>query len=317
LIELLVVIAIIALLIALLLPAVQAAREAGRRSQCQNNLKQIGLAISNYESHLGLLPFGSNGRPCSQYLWAIGDVHTMILPYLEQDAAYNAWNWAHSAFPNMPDCPAPGVDFNRTAREIRLEVYLCPSDTPPLGGYPGNSYRSCSGSSAYADPNFTAGSPPPNGVFFFRSSTRMAEITDGVSQTAFFSELRMGDGTNDGIRDGLIVDIADAQFLNDDPCGGNGLAFPLEGWFYIGDHLFGMYNHTRTPNDPRPNCFNGGVGRTRHFQSRMAASSRHPGGVHVLMGDGSTRFVSDTVDAVIWRAIASRNGAEQIDNTQY
>ncbi len=318
LIELLVVIGIIALLIALLLPAVQSAREAGRRSQCTNNLKQIGLAIAVYESDLRVLPFGHNATPCSAGIWSSGEVQTMILPFLDQAAAYNAWNWTHCAFPSPPDCPAPGVDFNLTARSIPLEVFLCPSDSVPLGDFPGNSYRSCSGSGPFADPNFTAGGLVPNGVFYFRSSTRTADISDGASQTAFFSEVVMGDGDANGLpRDGLIVDLPEAQFLGDDPCAGGGTIFPLESWYYAGTYIFAMYNHTRAPNDPRPNCFNTGQFRTRTLQARMAASSRHPGGVHVLMGDGSVRFVSDGIDLAIWQAIGSRNGSEKIDNTQF
>src|SRR5262245_51249501 len=118
LIELLVVIAIIAVLIALLLPAVQSAREATRRIQCTNNLKQLGLAMHQYHESLNALPFGD-----LTYSWADFSSNTMLLPYLEQGSLYNSINFSAQLLPANPGCPE-----NTTAQYATLSVMNCPSD---------------------------------------------------------------------------------------------------------------------------------------------------------------------------------------------
>src|SRR5262249_40657958 len=158
LIELLVVIAIIAVLIALLLPAVQAAREAGRRAQCVNNLKQFGLALNNYESACSVFPFGQgadymNTLP-SAPVYARWSAHSQILPYMEQSTLWNAINF--SLPPETPDPGAlgmmagmgmfaPYLDPNRansTVFSVSMNVFLCPSDSagPASSGFSGNNY---------------------------------------------------------------------------------------------------------------------------------------------------------------------------------
>jgi prepilin-type N-terminal cleavage/methylation domain-containing protein/prepilin-type processing-associated H-X9-DG protein len=317
LIELLVVIAIIAVLIALLLPAVQQAREAARRAECENHLKQIGLALANYESTHGILPFGTSSTICTN-AWHIGDAQSMILPQLEQQALYDSWNFKVPSFPNPADCPSPGADFNRTPRETRLEVFLCPSDRPPdFPGFPGNSYKSCSGSEPFADARFVANGKVPDGIFYYYSGTRMAEIRDGTSHTALFSEMRMGDGVADGVGDAELVDVGEAQMMQDDPCGYGGSLVTYEGWLYCGTYVTAMYNHTRTPNDRRPNCYNFASGRTRYLQGRMAASSYHPGGVNVVLADGSVHFVSESIDLGIWKALGSRALGERFSDADF
>jgi prepilin-type N-terminal cleavage/methylation domain-containing protein/prepilin-type processing-associated H-X9-DG protein len=214
LIELLVVIAIIAVLIALLLPAVQAAREAARRIQCTNNLKQIGLALHNYISANGSVPPASlpvtiaagtiinNGNFSAQ---------ARLLPFMEQQNLYDAANFSINCING-----AVGADMNSTVVATRLSAFLCPSDTPPawtmnpITAYtavsPGNNYFASVGSSLEFASSETGG--PPNGLFSSLlnpavkgtpgpgSVVTLAGITDGTSNTIAFGEWRIGDGVN-------------------------------------------------------------------------------------------------------------------------
>jgi prepilin-type N-terminal cleavage/methylation domain-containing protein/prepilin-type processing-associated H-X9-DG protein len=222
LIELLVVIAIISVLIALLLPAVQSAREAARRAQCVNNLKQIGLAIHNYISTNDCVP--AAGFPAwvqeSQYYICNGDfsIHARLLPYLEQQNLYNAANFSFAVFNSTV-----GDLINHTVQATRLTAFLCPSDTPPnwyIQGTnsqiediraPGNNYFGSVGSSYEFDASWTGG--PPNGVFSYLGASNnanatinpvptsksfapvtLAGIRDGTSNTIAFGEWKVGDG---------------------------------------------------------------------------------------------------------------------------
>jgi prepilin-type N-terminal cleavage/methylation domain-containing protein len=202
LIELLVVIAIIAVLIALLLPAVQAAREAARRAQCTNNLKQIGLAVSNYETSTGTLPPGSFWAASGTGPGKTGDgfsVFVMILPQMEQQAAYNLVNFSLS-YKN----PA-----NLTIAGVGIAALACPSDPPaaqqqPLSPAiyqappPGSwtqaftSYAACTGTwdvrPSLSAANFGQQVSNMNGTIYMYSATRMGDIQDGTSQTLLIGE---------------------------------------------------------------------------------------------------------------------------------
>jgi len=204
LIELLVVIAIIAVLIALLLPAVQAAREAARRAQCTNNLKQIGLAMANYESATGALPMAYAQRATGAYAqyniqtqesgWGACSPHSLMLPFLEQMPAYNAINWSTTLTANMD------YRINGTSISMRLTTFLCPSSTLPVGNledgsgaYPGNNYWASVGPSCLP---WAVGNP--TGIFRICAvgtpgAFLMRDITDGTSNTIAFSEWKMGD----------------------------------------------------------------------------------------------------------------------------
>jgi len=212
LIELLVVIAIIAVLIALLLPAVQSAREAARRSQCVNNLKQLGLALHNYESAAGSFPLGGNSAPqtpgsvCNPvthdgcYDWGAWSAQSMLLPYIEQRAIYDALNFMTTARGNGDREVA-----NSTGMMATVASFLCPSSSPPpritqnrwdangvvMGFFPGNSYFASAGSTI-----MWIGWPinNPNGVFNVGGAAfGIRDITDGTSNTIAFGEWRIGD----------------------------------------------------------------------------------------------------------------------------
>src|SRR3954467_4303713 len=196
LIELLVVIAIIGVLIALLLPAVQAEREAARRMQCTNNLKQIGIALHNYHDTDGCFPWCGltilNPTVTSTIQWS---PHTRFLPHVEQRALYAALNFSFVG----SDPP------NATVTATKVASFLCPSDPRqniPVAGWAGTNYRGSQGNSLVygygdSDPtNVNAGMPPPNGLFFSNMLVKFADITDGLSNTAAFSEHCLGDFDN-------------------------------------------------------------------------------------------------------------------------
>lgn len=306
LIELLVVIAIIGVLIALLLPAVQAAREAARRAQCTNNLKQIALAMHNYIDSKGTLP-------AAQYLSNGFSALAMALPYLEQQPLFNALNTSF-----MTDAPQ-----NTTAAMSEISSLLCPSDFPnrlPARGaatnYMANKGKQVMWLTPFMGPN--ASLPSPDGAFFAESAVRFAEFTDGTSNTAFFSERCKADGSN------AIISPLEDVFLHLGAPTTPHEAFTLcreldistfatQFPFFMGApwlHGQHSYQHSSPPN-----------GRSCGFftvlRATMPPSSRHPGGVNLAMGDGSVRFVKQTINLDTWRAVGTRAGGEVISNSDF
>jgi len=185
LIELLVVIAIIAVLIALLLPAVQQAREAARRMQCRNNLKQLGLALHNYESTHRVFPPGTLGFP---YVWS---AQAQLLPFVEQANLKDVFDF------NLPPLTFGGMHplaaANEQAAKSRLPLLTCPSDSeavPGSGFNGGISYPACGGSGTVNDGSINNA----DGVIFARSSIRFRDLVDGTSNTVVFGEQLLGDG---------------------------------------------------------------------------------------------------------------------------
>ena len=319
LIELLVVIAIIAVLIGLLLPAVQAAREAARRSQCVNNLKQIGLAMHNYHDIQGVFPHSRGlstpgpGFPATATFSGLA----RLLPYMEQTSAFNTIN-----FDWLPTDPQ-----NSTIQGTAVAGFNCPSDPQATlpAGQAGLNYRPCEGSGvlftygASDTGGANASMPPPDGVFFSVSNTKMADVTDGTSNTAAWSERLKGDFTNaiSTERTDLFwpktfpatpdAAIADCRSIDSKNLGFQGSSTTGAPW--ISGSISSCYNHAGPPNT-RSCMFPPG-------RILNNATSAHPGGVNMLLCDGSVRFVKDTVSLVPWRALGTRNGGEVISADAY
>jgi len=336
LIELLVVIAIIAVLIALLLPAVQAAREAARRSQCVNNLKQLGIAMHNYHDVNGALPWSQG--PYGP--WTDWSVLVGILPHMEQGALFNAINFGVNYGGTALNPAIPGGAINSTAMRIQVAGYLCPSDDIRLTNAEGHTnYAACVGNMPIFYPRSDSlGRADTNGMFGPHSgpygaglkNTTFSSIRDGLSMTAMMSEYVKGSGTaNNQKRDpsrpsasaSLIPLTSDIR--NPGPYRTACLAAdpkvattPLIGGYSRGQywqlgHPHGAsYNHVMTPNTW--SCASNPNGSLNNYDGSMGASSYHSGGVNVLFGDGTVRFVKDSVSPQTWWAIASRADSEVV-----
>lgn len=300
LIELLVVIAIIAVLIALLLPAVQQAREAARRSQCKNNLKQLGLAIHNYHDVFLCFPIADvNGtsNPVS--------AHARLLPYMDQTPVFNLIDF------NVPYDHAN----NNVPRMLELPVFRCPSDPDSLPASIGgrNNFYWNAGNGVVMYASGAAGQPTPNGILYHNVKVRFSDITDGTSNSAAMSEKMTGDGSNgistpatDTYRPGTYPNTADEAMQQCNATDTTNLA--MQGYSNVGGpwlqqyHSTNQYNHVLPPN-----------GRSCMFPpGRIATTvnSKHTGGVHLMLCDGSVRFISNSIHLGSWRALGSINGGE-------
>jgi len=306
LIELLVVIAIIAILIALLLPAVQAAREAARRSTCKSQLKQIGVAIHNYEETYGVMPAawiynGAAGSGTDPRVYEPGTVFAnwsiAILPFLEQDNLYDNFNFAQS------------IDLQPGIYQTELEVFLCPSDpgasTRFTSSEPAdnmnNVARTCYGinvspnDDTFQNIGQVEGIAGPNVIFGFK------DVTDGLSNTIFIDEIRAGANNNDGRglwAFGGVGFSALARNTSGDASRPNDTrnnADDLPGRFCL-------------VNEPGFECF-----EDPSLNRQMASRSLHPGGVQVLAGDGSVHFISENIENVLWRDLHIRNDGNTVE----
>ncbi len=293
LIELLVVIAIIGILVGLLLPAVQAAREASRRMQCSNHLKQIGLGLQNYHAAMNQFPFaiGGTGNKYSGL--------SQFLPYMEQVSLFEKIDFKRQ----ITDA------VNTEARMTELALFRCPSDFM-------NSQPTAGGAVNYCPNKGTSllwQDPQANGTLFYLSNTQFRDILDGTSTTAAYGERIVGDGSNSVTTPKIDVYLSNLNPATEDEavtmCNAVDVMnlanqFPqFMGASWIdGKHA---YQHIGPPNT-----------RSCGFQpaqkASMTSTSRHPGGVHITMCDGSVRFATAQIDVSVWRAMGTRNGDEVI-----
>jgi prepilin-type N-terminal cleavage/methylation domain-containing protein/prepilin-type processing-associated H-X9-DG protein len=329
LVELLVVIAIIGILVALLLPAVQVAREAGRRTQCANNLKQIGLAVQNYHDANKCLPFGKGPSYTGAPVYARWSVHSLLLPFMEQGNIYGNIDFKFPpATPGMggvtafmPAFSNPGGQNAVICRTL-IPGFLCPSDIEPVGDWPGqNNYAGnqggwlCDRGDAAGGANDISPGEVQTGVFYWKSKCNFSAISDGLSNTAFFSERLRGSGVPDPRSDLFTMPNQTSLAATYTTCGtlNTATATPLTskwGWSWVmGENCCTLYNHVSTPNTT--SC--AGIpfpGTMTNMAMQVSASSRHLGAVNVTMGDGSVRLISNSVDLNTWRGMGTRNGGE-------
>jgi prepilin-type N-terminal cleavage/methylation domain-containing protein/prepilin-type processing-associated H-X9-DG protein len=345
LIELLVVIAIIAVLIALLLPAVQAAREAARRMQCVNNLKQLGLALANYHDTMGsYAPTGDAGTTIGTQLpeYYISQ-KARLLPYLEQQALANSINFV--AQYNSP--------ILATARVATINVFICPSDgntptqpsmTDTTTGGPTN-YPNTMGKDirlsnyVLTGPTYFIGnasetlcaggtvSSPLDGV------KTTASVTDGTSNSVAYSEFVKGTGSLTGGNARALVysgltQSSSCGYMSQLPypdyalnldCQNNantpGYATKGRMWLSSVSGDGGGYVHAIMPN--KKSCFFGSSWPGTQAYVDIGASSNHPGGVNCLFLDGTVRFIKDSISNVTWYALGTVAGGEVIDASSY
>ena len=302
LIELLVVIAIIGVLIALLLPAVQQAREAARRAQCANNLKQIGLALHNYEATFRVFPPGRLNFPM------VFSAQAQLLPYLENEPVGTMLNF--SVPPSFTD--GGPLTANSTAGAAVVRIFLCPSDLgqSPRPTYGPTNYVACAGSGVGDAASIKTG----DGLMYSGSAVRVRDVIDGLSKTAAFSETTLGTGGFPSSPSGSpkdsafeVLELAGGTATTEVLCvPGGGIWSGLRGAKWLNGHYGDtMYNHYFTPNATNFDC-----GNASHNYGLTAARSRHSGGVDVLYADGSVSFVSDSVERAGWRALGTKAGGE-------
>ena len=336
LVELLVVIAIIGILIGLLLPAVQKVREDANRTKCANNLKQIGLACHNYESAFSCLPPGAGPLP-DQVLFPTSNqrpsLQVMILPYVEQGNKYNQFDLTQ-------DVNASAA--NAAARNQDVPFYLCPSDSSParqpLTGQVGRSnYFGSIGGNAYCRPS----SGGQGGLFFVEIKTqvlaqggrpgavRIADITDGTSNTAMMAEIIRGNNVTGApfqpqdprlitpwVTDGQRVINGVDTFPGCNSLSGSALRYAgLQ--YYRNLIATSLYSHTVPPNFKGGDCLDntqrpGELPSSTLWAAHLAARSYHPGGVNVVFGDGAVHFVGDAIDPTVWHSVGTRAGGEVI-----
>jgi len=321
LIELLVVIAIIAILIGLLLPAVQKIREAANRMKCSNNLKQLGLAAHNFESSFGTLPPGEWTRPVTGT--SRPSLSAVILAYVEQSNKFAQFDFTQDVT----------VAANANARKQDVPIFLCPSD-PSSERY--NDGTGVTGRISYfgsigavADSRLV--DDPRSGPFGVQANIAgdtpngisLAALTDGTSNTAMFSEVMRSTGWTAGTithttntqHPDLSTALTDGRTATG--CAGGTVSIRIN---YVGLQYYrgginhqSFYTHTLPPNwnrktDSTTQKYTCGDGSFR--RAHIAASSYHSGGVNVCLGDGSVRFVRDSIDFTLWQAVGTKGNGE-------
>jgi prepilin-type N-terminal cleavage/methylation domain-containing protein/prepilin-type processing-associated H-X9-DG protein len=338
LVELLIVIAIIGALVALLLPAVQQSREAARRVQCLNNLKQLGLAANNHYAAKNQLPPAADSKPYPQdpahpysfYRWS---ALAHLLPYLENQSLHNLLDLSLPMY--MPGAGYPISKPNKAGIAHLLPGFLCPSDLgervkDDMG--PTN-YTACSGSGAGGGTPFNT-----DGVFYVNSATTFAEITDGASNTIAFSESLLGQDTARDAHSAFsgatpersykfVLGFSSTPDLSDIKCVGsqnfNSSAAtgndPRGFAWSSGEYRCATYNHYYLPNAAEFDCITSVTvdptpppAKPKLYSAYgwRTARSLHPGSVNAAFADGSCRAIADEIDLAVWRSMSTRGSEE-------
>jgi prepilin-type N-terminal cleavage/methylation domain-containing protein/prepilin-type processing-associated H-X9-DG protein len=356
LIELLVVIAIIAVLIALLLPAVQAAREAARRGQCINNLKQIALAMHNYHSANDCFPMGASSgmRNFGQYRAKQNfSPHVAMLPFLELTPVYNAINFNWGCEDDMTQMC---FLVNGTATRIKVNTFCCPTD--PHAGMPDhnndpdtNNYYGCIGTTTWLNntantnigPYLTGNGGPKesSGIFTWQNSYNLASVLDGTSNTVAFAEAvvgtqslqkgqpRLGMVSVSGL--GAAANALDPT-TNPGPLAVQSMievcrqawntgSYSIdrqrgENWAH-GCQDMTLFNTLATPNAFNNEWTNCGNTSSGGMSNVSNSDSWHPGGVNVALCDGSVRFIKDSINPMTWWALGTKANGEVISSDSY
>lgn len=309
LVDLAVVVGIAVLFGVLLLPATLRARTVSRQANCANNFKHIGLALHNYHATFVVLPPGRVWEPNPMRPPHDCGVLTMILPYVEQASVYNSYNFHTGGWACVQ---------NMTSRIQKIEMFLCPDDkmdtdsakTEPVG-QPSNIGFSLGSKAFLTHPAHAAANlgPSPEGLFFDNSSVGFRDVIDGTAFTVAAAEQLIDHARRSG----------PAEITGE--CSGQQTEgtrhFDRSGSRWISGHPASNYfNAHRPPNDSQPDCFSGvypvGLGALN-----KVPRSRHDGGVNVLLGDGSVRFVRNVVDLHVWQSLNTRNGQEVIEPNQF
>lgn len=344
LVELLVVIAIVGLMVAILLPAIQSARESARRGHCQNNLKQLGVALANHESATKHFPSAQVSQryppdPTHPYTFYRWSALAQLLPYVEEAGLHDLLDLSLPMY--MPGAGYPLSMPNRTGMAQMVPLFLCPSDNPrlvkPETG-PTN-YSVCAGSGAGGGTPFDT-----DGVFYVNSRTRMAEITDGTSHTVVASESPLGIDSSGLASTSPSADDAERRYkfvigfsstpdLTDAKCAksmlfnsSTGSGNDPRGFAWCsGEYRCSLYNHYYPPNSTTCDCITSVTVDPTPPPAKpvlysaygwRAARSLHPGGVNVAMADGSVRFVLEDIDLNVWRAVSTRKGNEVVESSE-
>jgi prepilin-type N-terminal cleavage/methylation domain-containing protein/prepilin-type processing-associated H-X9-DG protein len=312
LIELLVVIAIIAILIALLLPAVQQAREAARRTQCRNHMKQLGLALHNYHDNHNKLPLGSAPGPGVSGTYGTGNWRYRILPMLDQVAMYNvplhrSWRGTETGTKVVTpwtDFIVPGYHCPSNPGKRTVTSSQCASDgcyeseshdyVGISGGHPDPAGRALSASIGFA--NTTYGPLYRTGLLVGGEAFHFRDCTDGTSNTMLVAE-QTG-------RDRPSNSLVKSEYMSG-WCGGHANIYSVGALYTVGETFpirVGIVSVASSPNPPAAPLYG-----TVSYSSLIPLSSYHDGGVHVLLADGSVRFLSNSADGLVCRQVAVKD----------
>ncbi|RCS46030.1 DUF1559 domain-containing protein [Bremerella cremea] len=297
LVELLVVIAIIGVLIALLLPAVQQAREAARRTQCSNNLKQIGLALHNYHDTHDAFPSRSAGAGACDNWWSGVSGTIPLLPFMEQSALAKQWQ------ERLVSGQYCSIDAVFPATQTQVEGLLCPSDPEFRNGRKQamTNYGLCVGDNWRQTSGADANDIHPRGMFGYRSWYKMRDVVDGTTNTIAFAEIirptgdrKRGD-TAMGVGPSSPSDCTNSSvWLGNRYANGISVAGGVDkhgSSYHPGGAIWTSVTTIIAPNGPSCTMEN-----NYWTEAIMTSNSRHPGGVEVLLVDGSVKFIPETID---------------------